>query len=37
MAGIFFSIAAGAAAPTYAIVVGKIVQIFNPAMPLEEK
>ena len=37
MAGIFFSIAAGAAAPTYAIVVGKIVQIFNPSMPLEEK
>ena len=37
MAGIFFSLAAGAVAPTYAIVVGKIVQIFNPAMQLEEK
>ena len=36
-AGIFFSIGAGAVAPCYAIIVGKIVQIFNPEMPVEEK
>ena len=37
LGGIFFSLCSGAVAPTYAIIVGKIVYIFNPEMPVEEK
>ena len=30
--GIFFSIAAGATSPCYAIIIGKIVELFDPTM-----
>jgi len=35
--GLFFSLANGAIQPTYGIVIGKIVQMFDPAIPDEKK
>lgn len=36
-AGLFFSLTGGAVQPTYAIVIGKIVEMFQPDLPTEEK
>ena len=35
--GLFFSAAAGAIQPTYGIIIGKVVEMFNPDLPTEEK
>lgn len=35
--GLFFSLAAGAIQPTYGIVIGKVVEMFNPDLPTDEK
>jgi len=35
--GLFFSFLAGAAQPTYAIIIGKIVEMFDPALSTDEK
>ena len=34
--GIIFSLAGGMVLPTYAILVGKVVEIFNPAFTPDE-
>ena len=35
--GIFFSIGAGATSPCYAIIIGKIVELFDPMMDADRK
>lgn len=35
--GLFFSLAGGAIQPTYAIIIGQVVAMFQPDIPTEEK
>lgn len=35
--GLFFSLASGCIQPTYAIIIGKIVEIFNPETTTDDK